>query len=144
MVNPSPGNGAVILNTRFKNGTRLKGRCSDTAMCAFPHFQLAGSLLYCALRYSSALSIACCDACAQFSILSVLGESHQGLFGFDSCSSKAFLKWRLPSLLEEAKKLERERIIHSVIYSLDEDGHTGDWKIKFANDYYLKYCQRDL
>jgi hypothetical protein len=55
-----------------------------------------------------------------------------------------FLKWRLPSLLEEAKKLERERIIHSVIYSLDEDGHTGDWKIKFANDYYLKYCQKDL
>jgi hypothetical protein len=24
------------------------------------------------------------------------------------------------------------------MYALDEDGHTGDWKIKFANDYYNK------
>jgi hypothetical protein len=24
------------------------------------------------------------------------------------------------------------------MYALDEDGHTGDWKIKFAKDYYSK------
>lgn len=53
------------------------------------------------------------------------------------------VRFKLPELLGEAKRLERERILHSVIYSLDEDGHTGDWKIRFANDYYSKNCKEN-
>lgn len=34
--------------------------------------------------------------------------------------------------------LEKECIKEAIIYSLDEDGHTGDWKLKFAEDYYKK------
>lgn len=37
-----------------------------------------------------------------------------------------------------AKAIEKDQIIRAIIYALDEDGHTGDWKIKFANDYYNK------
>jgi predicted metal-dependent hydrolase len=33
-------------------------------------------------------------------------------------------------------EMEKEQIINAIMYALDEDGHTGDWKIKFANDYY--------
>lgn len=33
--------------------------------------------------------------------------------------------------VEEEKMLER-----AIMYALDEDGHTGDWKIKFAKKYY--------
>ena len=40
--------------------------------------------------------------------------------------------------LEQAKQIEKEQIIEAIMYALDEDGHTGDWKIKFANDYYKK------
>jgi len=40
--------------------------------------------------------------------------------------------------VEQAKQMEKEQIIDAIMYSLDEDGHTGDWKIKFANDYYKK------
>jgi hypothetical protein len=40
--------------------------------------------------------------------------------------------------LEQAKQMEKEQIIEAIMYALDEDGHTGDWKIKFANDYYKK------
>ena len=39
---------------------------------------------------------------------------------------------------EKAKQMEKEQIIEAIMYALDEDGHTGDWKIKFANDYYKK------
>jgi hypothetical protein len=38
----------------------------------------------------------------------------------------------------QAKEMEKERIINAMMYALDEDGHTGDWKIKFVNDYYDK------
>jgi hypothetical protein len=34
-----------------------------------------------------------------------------------------------------AKEIEREQITNAIMYALDEDGHTGDWKIKFAKDY---------
>ncbi len=34
--------------------------------------------------------------------------------------------------------IEKDRIINAMLYALDEDGHTGDWKIKFVNDYYDK------
>jgi len=40
--------------------------------------------------------------------------------------------------LEQAKQMEKEQIIEAIMYALDEDGHTGDWKIKFAKDYYNK------
>ena len=36
---------------------------------------------------------------------------------------------------EERRQLEEQRIKDAIMYALDEDGHTGDWKIKFANDY---------
>jgi len=33
--------------------------------------------------------------------------------------------------------LEEEQMIKDAMrYALDEDGHTGDWKHKFVNDYY--------
>ena len=39
---------------------------------------------------------------------------------------------------KEAELLDKNIIINAIMYALDEDGHTGDWKIKFANDYYNK------
>lgn len=33
------------------------------------------------------------------------------------------------------KEKEEQRIKDAIMYALDEDGHTGEWKIKFANDY---------
>lgn len=39
---------------------------------------------------------------------------------------------------EQSKAMEKEQIINAIMYALDEDGHTGEWKIKFANDYYDK------
>jgi hypothetical protein len=33
---------------------------------------------------------------------------------------------------------EKQSLLNAISYALDEDGHTGDWKIKFANDYYSK------
>ena len=41
-------------------------------------------------------------------------------------------------LIRQAKAMEQQQIKDAVIYGLDEDGHTGDWKIKFVNDYYNK------
>jgi hypothetical protein len=40
--------------------------------------------------------------------------------------------------IAEAKAMEKERIKDAVIYGLDEDGHTGDWKISVAQNYYNK------
>lgn len=40
--------------------------------------------------------------------------------------------------IEMAKQLEEKQIKDAITYALDEDGHTGDWKIKFANDYVTK------
>lgn len=33
-------------------------------------------------------------------------------------------------------QMERDQIQAAVIYGLDEDGHTGDWKISIAQKYY--------
>jgi hypothetical protein len=33
---------------------------------------------------------------------------------------------------------EKKQIIDAMMYALDEDGHTGDWKIKFVETYYNK------
>lgn len=36
----------------------------------------------------------------------------------------------------QAKQIEREQLAKAMHHALDEDGHTGDWKLKFINDYY--------
>jgi hypothetical protein len=40
--------------------------------------------------------------------------------------------------IEQAKAMEKEQIKDAVMYGLDEDGHTGDWKISVAQNYYNK------
>jgi len=40
--------------------------------------------------------------------------------------------------MTQAKAMEKEQTKNAMMYALDEDGHTGDWKIKFINDYYDK------
>ena len=39
-------------------------------------------------------------------------------------------------VVRQAKAIEKEQIKDAVIYGLDEDGHTGDWKISVAQKYY--------
>jgi len=39
-------------------------------------------------------------------------------------------------IINQAKAMEKEQITKAMMYALDEDGHTGDWKIKFVNEYY--------
>lgn len=43
-----------------------------------------------------------------------------------------------PQILDQAKQMEKEQIQEAMMYALDEDGHTGDWKLKFVDDYYNK------
>ena len=33
-------------------------------------------------------------------------------------------------------QMERDQIQNAVIYGLDEDGHTGTWKLSVAQNYY--------
>lgn len=40
------------------------------------------------------------------------------------------------NLVSNLIQKERRNIEEAIIYALDEDGHTGDWKLKFAKDYY--------
>jgi hypothetical protein len=46
---------------------------------------------------------------------------------------------KIKGLCEQAKKMEEQiedqKIRDAIMYALDEDGHTGEWKIKFANNY---------
>ena len=44
----------------------------------------------------------------------------------------------LAEMKEWFKMQEEVELTKAIMYALDEDGHTGDWKIKFANDYYKK------
>ena len=44
----------------------------------------------------------------------------------------------LAEMKEWFKMKEEVQLTKAIMYALDEDGHTGDWKIKFANDYYKK------
>ena len=37
--------------------------------------------------------------------------------------------------IEEAKQMEEQQLKDAIMHALDEDGHTGDWKIKFAIEY---------
>lgn len=41
-------------------------------------------------------------------------------------------------LMEEEKMVEE-----AILYSLDHDGHTGDWRIKFAKDYIDRVIRKD-
>ena len=54
---------------------------------------------------------------------------------YDLTTGKAYFR----KLLHEAKQMEKQReeqrLRDAIMYALDEDGHTGDWKIKFATDY---------
>ena len=43
---------------------------------------------------------------------------------------------QIDELFEQAKAMEQEQIEKAVIYGLDEDGHTGDWKISVGRKYY--------
>ena len=40
-------------------------------------------------------------------------------------------------IFEQALQMERLQIRYAVMYGLDEDGHTGEWKIRFAKNYYI-------
>jgi hypothetical protein len=40
--------------------------------------------------------------------------------------------------VEQAKEIEKQQMKDAVLYGLDEDGHTGDWKISVAENYYIK------
>ena len=40
--------------------------------------------------------------------------------------------------IEVAKSMEWNQMKDAVMYGLDEDGHTGDWKIDVAESYYIK------
>ena len=44
----------------------------------------------------------------------------------------------LDDIEEQAKAMDKKQKIDAVIYGLDEDGHTGDWKISVAENYYKK------
>jgi len=38
----------------------------------------------------------------------------------------------------QSKEIEKQQMKDAVLYGLDEDGHTGDWKINVAENYYIK------
>jgi hypothetical protein len=46
-----------------------------------------------------------------------------------------FCEW-LSENEEKLRKHEELTITQAMYHTLDEDGHTGDWKVKFVNDYY--------
>ncbi len=41
------------------------------------------------------------------------------------------------NMVTNLQQTEKDNIKRAVLYSLDEDGHTGDWKLAFAEKYYL-------
>jgi phage terminase Nu1 subunit (DNA packaging protein) len=49
------------------------------------------------------------------------------------CHTSAYFS---PDLISSAIDMEKEQIIKAMLHALDEDGHTGEWKIKFVNNYY--------
>ena len=42
------------------------------------------------------------------------------------------------NVIDQAKAMEFNQMRDAVMYGLDEDGHTGDWKIDVAESYYIK------
>lgn len=49
-------------------------------------------------------------------------------------SSQAF-----ENLVANLKAREKSNITQAMLYALDEDGHTGDWKLHWVEDYYRKH-----
>lgn len=45
------------------------------------------------------------------------------------------------NLVSNLVEKEKRNIEEAIMYALDEDGHTGEWKIKFAKDYITKRHQ---
>jgi hypothetical protein len=39
-------------------------------------------------------------------------------------------------------EIEEEFLKDAMMHSLDEDGHTGDWKVGFVNNYYDKISKQ--
>ena len=39
---------------------------------------------------------------------------------------------------QELLQKEKKQMLDAMMYALDEDGHTGDWKIAFIEGYYKK------
>jgi hypothetical protein len=39
------------------------------------------------------------------------------------------------NLVSNLIEKENKNLKDAIMYALDEDGHTGEWKIKFANNY---------
>jgi hypothetical protein len=37
--------------------------------------------------------------------------------------------------IEQAKRIEEQRIKDAIMYALNENGHSEEWKINFANNY---------
>jgi hypothetical protein len=54
---------------------------------------------------------------------------------FDQMPLEWTIKGSAKKILEQAKQMEKEQIKNAIMHALDEDGHTGDWKVKFINDY---------
>jgi len=53
----------------------------------------------------------------------------------------------LGATIEEAKKLieyEKNQIAEAMMHALDEDGHTGRWKIIFIENYYSKTFKQKI
>jgi len=44
----------------------------------------------------------------------------------------------IKEVFEQAKEIEKQQMKDAVLYGLDEDGHTGDWKVSVAENYYIK------
>jgi len=44
--------------------------------------------------------------------------------------------WIPQHIQEQAKVMDEEQTKNAMMYTLDEDGHTGDWKISVAQKYY--------
>ena len=48
------------------------------------------------------------------------------------CLNSTFIQKKL---VEQAREMERQQLFDAMMYALDEDGHTGEWKVRFINDY---------
>lgn len=46
-------------------------------------------------------------------------------------------------LVKQSKKIEKDQTINAIMYALDEDGHTGEWKISFADKYYKELSKNE-
>lgn len=44
----------------------------------------------------------------------------------------------IQNILDKGIQMEKEQIKNAVMYGLDEDGHTGNWKLNVTENYYNK------